>query len=235
MALLGMIQTVCRRLALVSPTVVIGSTDQQIIQLLNIANEEGEDLAARGRWQILTSEATFTSVATESQGAMTTLAGTDFGWIADETVWNRTENRPICPITDIQWQQMKASGVTGPLTNFRIRGGNFIALPTMSAGDTVAFEWVSENWCQSTGGTAQSVWTADTDTGRLSEKLMELGILWRWKQAKGLQYAEDFATYERRVENAMARDGVKPRLLLGGGGGSRFLSRRIVVDGNWTL
>jgi len=233
MTLLALIQTVMKRLALVSPTVVIGSTDQQVIQLLNIANEEGEELAHRGRWEVLTNEATFTSVGTESQGAMTTLAGADFGWICDDTIWNRTQNRPILPVSDVQWQQMKAASATGPYTNMRIRGGNFIAYPLMTAGHTVAFEWVSKNWCQSSGGTGQDAWAADSDTNVIPADLMALGILWRWKQSKGLQYAEDFATYERRVENTMARDGIKPRLNLGGG--SRFLGVPGVAEGSWTL
>ena len=234
MALLGMIQKVCRRLAIPAPSVVVGSTDQQVIQLLNLANEEGEQLAQRARWQVLQAEATFTSVATESQGAMTTLAGASFGWICENTVWNRTQNRPILPITDIQWQQMKASAVTGPYTMMRIRGGNFIALPTMTAGHTVAFEWMTKNWCESSGGTDQSVWTADTDTGLLAEDLMALGVIWRWKAFKGLAYSEDFAIYERAVDNASARDGAKPRLLLSSGSAQRFLSNRSIVDGNWS-
>lgn len=235
MTLLSIIQTLCSRLAIVQPTVVVGSTDQQVIQLLGLANEEGQDLAARGRWEKLQNESTFTTVATESQGAMTTLAGADFGWICDDTIWNRSQNRPILPVDPIRWQQMKAASVTGPYTSMRIRGGEFLAYPLMTAGQTVAFEWISKNWCESSGGTGQSEWAADTDVPIVPGDLMTLGLIWRWKQAKGLTYAEDFATYERQVTDAMTRDGIKPQLNMGGGNGTRFLNRSSVIDGNWSM
>ena len=235
MSLLTLIQSVATELNINSPSAVIGNTNKQIIQLLRLANNEGKQLASRYRWQALKSESTFTSVATESQGAMTTVAGADFGWIANDTVWNRTSNRPMYPVDDVQWQQMKSSNITGPYEYFRIRGGNFIVIPVMTAGQTVAFEWISKNWCQSSGGTAQSAWAADTDTGKLDEDIMSSGVLWRWKKAKGLDYAEDFQTYERLVADASTRDGAKKRVYMGGGNGAQFLSRRSVNQGSWSV
>jgi hypothetical protein len=146
MSLLTMAQGAAKRLNLNSPSAIIGNTNKEIIQLLNLAQEEGIDLAQRCRWQRLVGESTFTSIASESQGAMTSLAGTDFGWIANDTIWNRTKNRKMYPVDDVQWQQMKSSGITGPVEYFRIRGNTFRVIPTMTAGDTVAFEWVSKNW-----------------------------------------------------------------------------------------
>lgn len=234
MTILSMAQAAARRLNLSSPSAVIGNTNKEIIQLLNLANEEGIDLAQRHRWQRLLNESTFSSVATESQGAITTLAGASFGWICNDTVWNRTRNRRMFPVDDVQWQNMKSSSITGPDEYFRIRGNLFIVLPTMTASQTVAFEWVSKNWCQSSGGTGQSVWTADTDTGILDENLMTQGIIWRFKKYKGLDYAEDFNQYEAMVANAMARDGAKKRLSTGGTITTRFLDRRSISEGSWT-
>lgn len=234
MSLLTMVQKAAKRLNLNSPTAVIGNTNKEVIQLLNIADEEGQDLAQRYRWQRLVNESTFTTVATESQGAMTTLAGASFGWICNDTVWNRTRNRKMFPIDDTQWQQMKSSNITGPDEYFRIRGNNFIVIPTMTASQTVAFEWVSKNWCQSSGGTGQSAWAADTDTGVLDENLMGLGLIWRFKKYKGLDYAEDFNLYEAQVANAIARDGAKKRLTTGGPVTTRFLDRRSISEGSWS-
>jgi hypothetical protein len=230
-----MAQGAAKRLNLNSPSAIIGNTNKEIIQLLNIAQEEGIDLAQRYRWQRLVGESTFTSVSTESQGAMTSLAGTDFGWIANDTIWNRTKNRKMYPVDDVQWQQMKSSGITGPVEYFRIRGNTFRVIPTMTAGDTVAFEWISKNWCESSGGTGQSAWAADTDIGRLDENIMLQGLIWRFKKYKGLDYAEDFQQYEGMVANAMARDGAKKHLTTGRPMNRRFLDRSSAAEGNWTL
>jgi hypothetical protein len=45
---------------------------------------------------------------------------------------------------------------------------------------------------------------------------MILGTIWRWKQAKGMTYAEDFAKYERRIAELLQRDAVKPTLSMTG-------------------
>lgn len=235
MSLLTLVQSVATELDISSPSTVVGNTNNQIIQLLRLANNEGKYLAARYRWQALINEATFTSAATESQGAMTTLAGASFGWLCNDTVWNRTQDRRMIPVSDVQWQQMKATSITGPCEYFRIRGGLFIVQPTMTASETVAFEWVSKNWCESSGGTDQSAWAADTDVGILDETVMAAGVLWRWKRAKGLDYAEDFNTYEALVADAAARDGAKKHIHMGAGRGSRFLNSRSGAEGNWTL
>jgi hypothetical protein len=50
----------------------------------------------------------------------------------------------------------------------------------------------------------------------LDEEIMAEGIIWRWQEFKGLAYAEQYAKYERLVNDAMGRDGGKPRLNLGG-------------------
>ena len=43
-----------------------------------------------------------------------------------------------------------------------------------------------------------------------------MGLIWRWKAAKGLDYSEDYAKYERRVTDAMGRDAGKPKLSMDG-------------------
>lgn len=234
MSLLTMLQGVTPRLGIAKPQLIVGATDDQTLQLLAVANEEGQDLAKRGQWQALTNSSTFTTLATESQGAIATLAGTGFDYIINETAWNRTQRRPLFgPLTSQQWEQLKASQIQGPWYQFTIRGGNMLFLPVPSAGQTCAFQWMSKNWVTTTGSTS-STWTADTDTGLLSEDLMGLGIIWRWLQRKGLEYAEDFNKYERQVADALARDGGKQRLSMGNSGPDVFPGV-IVPSGSWMV
>jgi hypothetical protein len=95
---------------------------------------------------------------------------------------------------------------------FRIRGDALLMSPNPPAGETVAYEYVSKNFCKAAGGTGQADWALDADLGRLDEGLMALGLVWRFRQVKGLSYAEDLNLYERRVSDAEMRDGVKPRI-----------------------
>lgn len=235
MSLLTMVQNACKSLAISSPTQVIGSTDTQIIQLTALANTEGAELAERGPWQILARETTHTTTAAEDQGLMTTIAGSEFNYIIPDTFWNRSQNVPLLPTSPTEWARMKSAQVVGPYSRFRIRGGRLRVLPVPTAGHTLAFEWITLNWCESSAGTGKSAWSADTDVGRLEEDLMKLGIMWRWLEAKGLDYSQAFNVYELAVKDALARDGVAPHLNMGARPGALLMGRRNVSTGSWSL
>ena len=240
MALLGMIQTVCKRIGITVPTTVVGNTDNQIIQLLAIADEEGEDLGSQlaDGWEAQRREATFTMVAGEDQGVMngTVVAAGDFRYIINETLWNRTTSLPIIgPVSSAEWETLQAFPVTGPYEQWQIRNKNFRINPAPAGGDTMAFQYMSDSFCETTGMVGQNSWQNDTDTGLLSESLMTLGIRWRWLKTKGLEYAEDFNTYERRVTDAMARDGGAGVLNLGSGNRDYRQAGIIIPIGSWNL
>jgi hypothetical protein len=235
-SLLTIVAAASLRVGISEPSTVISNTDENVVRMLALANEEGEELANVYRWQRLCTESTFTSVATESQGVITTLAASDFNYLANDTVWNRTVMRQMHPVTDVEWQLMKARVVSSMPFYFRIRGNTFRVIPTMTAGQTVAFEWYSKNWCSDvTGATTRSAWSVDTDIGILDEGLMKLGLVWRWKRTQGLDYAEDFNAYQLRVQNAASRDGAKQHLRLTTGGSGRLLSNYNVAEGSWSL
>ncbi len=232
MSLVTLIQGACGEMAIPQPSSVYGSTDTQVQQLLALANAEGEDLTARHDWSILSREATFVTVATESQGAMSTIAP-NLKFIFNETMWNRSINMPIRGSLDAQlWQQMESGQVTGPFPQYRIRGGTLRFLPIPTAGANIYFEYQTKNWCSdSTGVTERSAWGADTDIGILPEDLMRLGVIWRFLRSKGLAYAEQYNEYERRVTDAIGRDGGKRVLSMTGG---RVPPWGVIVpDGNW--
>jgi hypothetical protein len=126
---LQIIQTVCKRVGIVSPNSAIGSTDQQIIQLVSLSEEEGQEQAKRYPWQVLQGEATFTTVAAQVQGNMDTIAP---GWdyIVNDTIWNRSLRRPVYgPRSPQDWQQQKAMQINGPFNSFRIIGGQINFYP----------------------------------------------------------------------------------------------------------
>lgn len=215
MSLLTIVQNACDDLGISRPTTVIGNTDKQITQLLAICTRECRDLASRYQWQAMTKVNTFTLALTESQGAMngTVVSTSDFDYILNETIWNRTLAEPIFgPVGASERQALAAFPVTGPYQRFWIRGGILSINPAPASADTAAFEYKSTHWCQSSGGTGQAAWAADTDTCKLDENIVTLGVIWRWLQRKGMDYAQDFESYESRVTDAMARDGGKPRL-----------------------
>lgn len=209
--LLDVVKDLCGRQNLPVPTTVFGSVDTQIIQIMKLLEEEGVDLVSRGGWQETLLEGTFTTTAAEDQGAIATLAP-GFWYMKNQTIWDRTDRLPVAgPMTPLEWQAMKALNYNGFKYKHRIRGGRLIVNPAPSAGHSWFFEYQSKNWILDVdGSTTKRRFTADTDAIMLPDDLCLQGLRWRWKKEKGLDYAEDFRTYEIQVKDALGRNGGKP-------------------------
>jgi hypothetical protein len=205
------------RQGLQTATQVATSTDATLIQVLGLLNEELEELTDVWNWQELTEEATFTSVATASQGALTTIAPTGFSRILNDTIFNRTLRTQIMgPMSARQWQLTQALSTGAPFEQYRIRGGALYVSPTMEAGHSCYFEYASTCAVLSSASVKKSAFTADDDTLRLSEKVVLAGLRWRWKREKGLDYEEEYNRWERMASTAAGRDGTKAILSMDG-------------------
>ena len=71
---LSIIQSVCLRVGLDSPNAAVGSTDLQVKQIVELSNEAGQELARRYPWSCLLTVGNFTTLATESQGTIASIA-----------------------------------------------------------------------------------------------------------------------------------------------------------------
>ncbi len=141
----------------------------------------------------------------------------DFDHFLHDTMFDRTTRRQVIfPITPQSWQAIQAQPqLNRVFLAARMRGmasGNTFVpagyfTPTPTAGDDVAYEYVTNKWATAADGTPQITFLADSDTTFLDEALIKLGLRWRFKSAKGLDYSEDFRTYQVQIQQAQARDG----------------------------
>lgn len=236
MTVLSVVTSFCERTGLPVPTSVLGTTDKQLLQIRALLEEEGNDLASRGSWEGLTFEASLTTLASDDQGAISTIASNGFRYIKNDTIWDRTSQLPVCgPMDSAEWQAMKALVNTGPMYRYRIRGGKLLVDPTPPAGNNWRFEYVSQYWSLGANGTTyKQYFTLDTDTILLPETLVLMGLRWRYKKEKGLDYAEDFETYEMQVKDALGRDGSKKTLSMEGSDSDRQPGI-FVPSGSWSV
>lgn len=232
MSLLTIVQNAAARVGVPQPSAVIGQTDA--VMFLAVAQQEGIDLARRHNWSALTTEKTFTSVATAAQ---TSAIPTDFDRIVNGTFFNRTKTREVSgPLTSQEWQEIQGRLSTLVYEAYRIRGTSLLITPTPTAGWTMAYEYISKNWCtNAAGSTGRTAWAADDDVGVLDEELMTLGVTWRWLRAKGLDYGEAFAAYEVAVKSLMGRDGGSRILSLNPSPDRRVPRAPVPPDGSWSL
>lgn len=235
MTLLSVVQDAWTRLGIEddTPSAVVSSSDTSVKILRALLTHEGKELAARGNWQRLVKERAITSTATQTQaGAIPA----DYSRMISGTAWNYTENEPLLgPLDATEWQTLAAGVVGPPDLWFRLRGNNFMLLPTPSAGLDIRFEYVSLFWVDTDadGVGDAATFAADTETFLLGEELLTLGLMWRWLKRNRLPYADEFAEYTVQVQQELARDGVKAPLNMGG---RQLGDRRPTVPaGSWSL
>jgi hypothetical protein len=210
MSLLTLVQDAQRRLTLnVTTSVISKLTDVDVQQLLGLAKQAGDALVNEHAWTDLQVEKTFTTVAAEIQTA-SGVPPADLGWLINETFFNRTNTRRVIgPLTPHEWQAEKAILATVLRDAYRFRGGQMIVTPVPSAGETWAFEYISNLWIYLNGGSTRdgSEFADDSDTFVFNHELMVLSLIWRYKEAKGLDYAEAMENYEIYSLNLQAKDG----------------------------
>lgn len=216
MSLLSIIKEVAPRMGITAPASVIGTTDPQVLQLLRLLEQLGQDLTADYKWQSLRRTASWTSTATESQGSILTRTGADFKSIVNETFWNLTLRRPVFgPIDDSSWQELKAFQPGGPFYQYRIAGDLILLNPVPAAGETYSFIWESLWWVQDNSSSPiGETFVSDTDITAFNETMLKVGLQAYWKREKGLPYADLYDQFMSLVETYKMKDGTKPILSL---------------------
>jgi hypothetical protein len=228
-------QDITDHIGLPRPTSVIGSSDPQTRLLLRHLNIEGQHLARRHDWQALQKEKTWTAAATQAQ---TGVLPTDFDRFLGGTFYNRTRNRLVTgPLTPQEWQDYQASLTTLVYDAFRLKGGVLYLLPTPTGTHSYAFEYMSKYWCGPDSGSTPTLtaFAADADLVYLPELLLTMGTVWRFRQARGFDYAEDFRSYETELHRIIGRDGGKRTLNMGAAHDKRVPRAPQAPDGSWSL
>lgn len=236
--LLQIVQAHCVRSGIPVPASVIGTFDQQIMQIQGLLEEVGQFLQSEYVWEFTKRDSTFLSVAAENQGALTTILGPDaasYDRIVPATFWDRTLRRPIFgSVSDKSWNILKAFIPGGPLYQYRIVGGNLLFNPPPPANDTMALTWISKNWVTLSGGGSGYVFSNDGDTPMFQDNLMLMGLRAVWMREKGLPYADLFDDFQRRAENLAGRSNA-PASLSMDSSGQQVVPGIFVPAGNWNV
>ncbi len=198
MSLLSIIQGVARRVNYPQPTAAIGNADPNVALMIDCTQDTGDELVERWGWQEmkLQTAATFTGDGTTPTFPLPANLET----LQPDAIFVSSmypTYRMVGPVNeDALLRQKLIPGAIYP-SIWRIVGNAVEFWPVLQPGEVVSYIYQGSLWIKS-GSPAVSVATfaADTDTVTISERLIRLGARWRWRQAKGLAYAEEMKDYE---------------------------------------
>lgn len=212
------------------PSGVISSTDPAVNSMAAMVSQTGRELVRRHEWQVLQTEKTFTAIA---QAEQTSAIPSDFDRFINKTFYNRTAClRLFGPLSAQKWQRRQALTTAGIYGYFRQRGNSILISPDPTVGHIMAYEYITKNWVNGD----KSSMTIDSDTSLFDENLLMLGALWRFLKSRGMEYAEDFRTYETEVENAKANDGGRDSTNMQDTDPDDYETEHAIVpDGDWNL
>jgi hypothetical protein len=211
MTILSVVQNASLGIGVERPTVLFAQTTREALELKGMVNDCARMIAfdTNHDWTALKTLATITgdglSLSFPKPDDYERMLKKAKLWPASTPHW------PLAHIPDTDdWlgTQVQGAGLLGAWTmigdNIHIReGGN---LSPLSTGNVVSFYYVTTKYAKDGAGTPKVAFTADDDTFRLNERLLELALKYRWKQQKGQDYTEDMSDYENTLFSQIGKD-----------------------------
>lgn len=203
---LEILQDASAVLELPQPENGTSTSQQNIILLRSLLNRLGREVAREISWERIIKEHSFSADAS-SYDIYTNI--TDFDYIVTKYIWDYTDNEPIINESFDDYHLDETIELQSAFTRFHLKGGSLIFEPAFTAASphTLKFYYKSKNWVLASDGTTyKSEFTADDDTHLLDDEVLILGLIAKYKQAKGLSFAQDFDNYQVLLEKLKNRD-----------------------------
>ena len=195
--------------------------DRAGIALTRMRNSSGAS------WTVLTTEWEFETVPGQAEYAFPD----DFEALIDDTLWDRDQyHEGRGALSPQEWQALR-SGLVQTVAlapYYRIRRGDvqirrtLYLEPVPEESRSLVLEYMSKNWLRASDNSLRDRIGADTDEPILDDEILEMSLLWRFKQSRGLAFATELAEYELEVKRRLAEDAGTRTITLGQGGYRRW-------------
>lgn len=185
------------------PGLLVGSTDRTEVELLSVLNELVDRIARLHDWRALKALATYTGDGTTEEFD---LPGDYLRMPKDAQVWSTRWQRPLLPITPEDALRLDIREYDLVAGTWFLVGDQMVFRPALASGELAKWYYIAATQVKPANGANKARITLDTDTFRLGDRLLELHLIWEWRQRKGLSYAEDMATAEVALAQAISED-----------------------------
>ncbi len=201
--MLTALQSAALRLQGRKPSIFFGSTQLFEMELCDLANEVAQDVARYQDWQALV------KVAELGGDGVTTL----FDLPVDYD--RQMQNTDIQGSASWVWGYQRYTDLNAFLfdeaRHFNTWPGGWIIYGNKlrfspAPTDTAMYPYVSNAWAVGSDNSAKAAFDADTDAFVLPERLLTLGLIWRWRENKKLDASGDQEAFVKALDEYAAKD-----------------------------
>jgi hypothetical protein len=207
-------------LGLGSSSDVFASVDPKIVQLRGLLNSCGQDLVESFEWEYMRGEH---SITTSSSDTGSYPLPDDFGYMINQTNWNRTDQLPMSgTLTAQQWAYLQGRGLGSSTIymSFRIMENTFNVFPDDPVPDakTLTFEYISRYWVILTGNSTpdSDAVTANGDVVLFKPTMIVQYLRYKFLDAKGFDSSSALGAFTKAY--LQATGGNKGAAILNAGG-----------------
>lgn len=205
MTILSALQSAAIRINGTRPAAVFASTDQFEIELAELANEVAQDIAKSYDWQALTRIHTLTGDGTTTDFALPP----DYDRMPHKSDFLDMETFAwgYGRINDVnEWLVLTRDDYTVNPGAWILFNNLFQFIPAPAAASTTKFPYITKNIVTDDALVGKTAFTDDNDSFVLPERLLSLGVIWRWREMKGLDATTEQGTFEKAFNEYSGRD-----------------------------
>lgn len=205
MAILPALQSAAIRLIGQKPGTFFGASGTFEMEICDLVNEVAQDIAKYQDWQALVRTATITGTGVATGFDLPTDYDRMLGSavVQDATNWAWGYQR----IHDYSsFMELTARGFSPFPGGWIISGGQMKFAPAPALNNSAQYPYVTANWAVGSDDVGKPAFTADTDRFLLAERLLTLGLVWRWRENKSLACTGDQEAFIKALDEIAAKD-----------------------------
>lgn len=218
MALLEMCQRVLAETGWPVLSAIASNSDGTAKQIFAIANKELRALSELFNWPQLEVEYDFNTVPAQA----VYLWPADFRVMDPNSVFDAGQYYGLRSSTNLRYWELLKYGNLASLNRPSFRRVYPLGVPgiEMTPAPTgvnpMVAVYYSSMYARDSDSNLTPMFATDLDTPRIPERYVELGINWRFRRAKGLDYSAELAEYNATIQSQFSRYNANGEIPVGG-------------------
>jgi hypothetical protein len=173
-------------------------------QSLALINKALKAASYKKNWPVLVREWNFPTVPQQGDYDLPP----DFHHLVAPSAWSADQYYQIKgSLTPVQWYRYFLNGGINFPEGFRIDpfGKKFKIAPVPGTAHNMVFMYVTKLIAKDGAGVPIEQYYQDTDEALIEEELVDMGLTWRWREKKGMDYSAELAEYNGTLNTRYAQ------------------------------